>query len=195
MMNTGRSQPLAVRPKTTAQSLLARGNLEFPKDHEPESDGEQLIVPISGKDNIPHGFDGNTDADSSANMDDPKLVRLLSLYHAAQIERDEVQPQTSEFYTCSRFIRDTAENCIQYMSSINPGDVRLEELRNTFEETARAVEKGLNGQKRRFDYDWKDTPRGPVKPTPPSRREKKRLRGRTPVKYSQAPHAGCSTKR
>ena len=64
------------------------------------------------------------------------------------------------------------------MESVNPHDARLAELRETFRESTTAVERRYHGLKRRFDYEWEGTPKGPVVPTPISRREKKRLRGR-----------------
>ncbi|KAL8706291.1 MAG: hypothetical protein Q9201_000667 [Fulgogasparrea decipioides] len=196
-----RSQPSASHRKPPVSSAFADNQDDGGKMHQmwanPDEEAEfsrrpkiggyteQNFPPPASNENRPHGLDGNTDADSiTNNMDDPKLAKLLSVYRDAKRECNHTEPNTTPYFTSTRFLRDTAENCIQYISNIDPGDPRLGELRNTFEETSAAMENNLNGQKRRFDYDWKNTPTGPVVPTPPSRREKKKMRRRRAVKYA-----------
>ncbi|KAL8730331.1 MAG: hypothetical protein Q9181_004690 [Wetmoreana brouardii] len=182
----GQWQSVSVRPIEPARPLLSDEEAE--RSRRPKIGGytEQDFPPAASNENRPHGLDGNTDAESvTSNMDDPKLTKLLSVYCDAKRECNDTEPNTTLYFTSTRFLRDTAENCIQYISNIDPGDPRLDELRDTFEEASTAMEKNLNGQKRRFDYDWRSTPTGPVVPTPPSRREKKRkMRGRRAVKYT-----------
>ncbi|KAL8866801.1 MAG: hypothetical protein Q9174_006074, partial [Haloplaca sp. 1 TL-2023] len=82
-----------------------------------------------------------SDPSTASSTDDPKLLKLLALYHSAKAETEALQTHGSPNLASSRFLRDTAENCIQYMSRVNPHDSRLAELRDTFRESTMAVEK------------------------------------------------------
>ncbi|KAL9588800.1 MAG: hypothetical protein Q9203_002398 [Teloschistes exilis] len=121
------------------------------------------------------GFSDKANPNLASHMHNPRLKKLFSIYRIAREEFHTTDPSSDEYLTNTKFLRDTAENCIQYLSSINPGDARLQELKQTFLEASTMTTNKLGGLRRRFEYDWRDTPKGPSLPTPMSRKEKKKL--------------------
>ncbi|KAL8633750.1 hypothetical protein Q9189_000486 [Teloschistes chrysophthalmus] len=121
------------------------------------------------------GFNDKAKPDLASYMDNPRLSKLFNLYENAKKEFQTSNPSSDEYLKVTKFLRDTAENCIQYLSSINAEDARLDELRETFVVASTVMTKNMGGLRRRFDYDWNNTPKGPSMPTSMSRREKKKL--------------------
>ncbi|KAL9580892.1 MAG: hypothetical protein Q9212_004219 [Teloschistes hypoglaucus] len=119
------------------------------------------------------GFNDQAKPDLASHMDNPRLSKLFRIYLNARKEFHESNPSSDEYIQVTKFLRDTAENCIQYLSSINAEDARLQEIKQTFSEASNVMTKKMGGS-RRFDYDWKNTPNGPSAPTSMSRRERKK---------------------
>lgn len=111
---------------------------------------------------------------------DSKLDRLWETYQAAH--KDFMKDRTDCFQrtTAAKFLRDTAENCINYIeaneSMTLPIDVphssshpkhspldseKLLELRVTLKNAIQVAEKGSGGKKRSFDHDKIEAPRNP----------------------------------
>lgn len=112
---------------------------------------------------------------------DPKLHRLWNLYQTAK--EDFLSTTESEWPShtaAAKFLRDTSENCINYIqskqhlnedrhnrsnaASASEADYAgkmLNELRITVEVAKDAAEKGSGGKKRRFDHNMEGVPRGP----------------------------------
>lgn len=131
---------------------------------------------------------------------DSKLHRLWNIYQSAK--DDFLSTNESEWpsHTASaKFLRDTAENCINYIQSKqhlkedrrHPSNVAsaseaecagkmLNELRITVEVAKDAAEKGCGGKKRRFDHNMEGVPRGP-------RRMRAETTRKTSIDYTPLP--------
>lgn len=112
---------------------------------------------------------------------DPKLHRLWNLYQSAKGDFLSINESEWPSHTSSaKFLRDTAENCINYIQSnqllnedrrhhTNDASASeadwagkmLNELRITVAVAKDAAEKGCGGRKRRFDHNMEGVPRGP----------------------------------
>ncbi|KAL8690532.1 MAG: hypothetical protein Q9218_004047 [Villophora microphyllina] len=166
-----------------SRSLIAEEETGLLNTHELQRHARKRVAPPSAYSDRQLGFDGNTDLDSAIHMDDPHLTKLIALYHDAKKEFDEADPASEAYLETTKFLRATAENCVQYLSSISADDARLEELRQTFAEASAIMVQKMGDLKRRFEYEWKGTPRRPSVPTPVSRREKERVRRREKWTY------------
>ena len=94
------------------------------------------------------------------------LVSLIHVYQDAQKAFHTLPPKSADATKAARFLRDTTENLIHYMTSIQPQDRPecllafddcrhfqnpLAELRETFEWTNEFIERGLGGKKRAWE--------------------------------------------
>ncbi|KAL8659391.1 MAG: hypothetical protein Q9202_007140 [Teloschistes flavicans] len=165
--------PLAHQVTTPSQSVEEEDTIR--NIHELQRGAEKSISPpnTAGSDRE-LGLNDRANPEPTSHMDNPRLAKIFSLYHNAKKEFQTSDPSSEGHLGTTKFLRDTAENCIQYLSGINAEDARLEELRQTCLEASTVMVKRMGGLKRKFEYEWKSTPRGPSVPTPMSRREKKR---------------------
>ena len=129
-------------------------------------------------------------ADSRDDIDN-----LFILYQKARPEFEATPLRSLERTKAAKFLRDTAENCINCLTpkrqpggSINAVNTRkyltkhgvtLNELKSVLERASQAAEEGSGGKKRRFDYDWTNVPEAPATMRSPSY-DKPRVR-RDPV--------------
>ena len=106
---------------------------------------------------------------------DTKLDRLWSLYLEAKSEYINTTRLTKASLTAAKFLRDTIENCITYITSLNsPLDLnrvdydrskmndlqtKMNELTSVLEHAVIAAEKGSGGKKRTFDETNEDRAR------------------------------------
>lgn len=109
-----------------------------------------------------------------SNDSDEKLKRLFAVYHKARKEFDATLKKTLERTKSAKFLRDTTENCLAYITAkqIRYGDSgvegtcdgkMLDDLKATLEETIAVAEQGSGGKKRRFDENWEKVPQEPAK--------------------------------
>ena len=147
------------------------GSPRFAKVPDPTSpnDGEFFVIDTSGK--------AAPQPKPADLCHDPKLERLWELYLSAR--RDFYKEGTDCFRrtTAAKFLRDTIENCIDYIEAKNlstlerspyqgparaklsgPDQGKLLELRTNLQRAIRAAEKGSGGKKRHFDEDNIQTP-------------------------------------
>lgn len=112
------------------------------------------------------------------------LKKLFITYQNAKKDFDATPKafKTSERTNSAKFLRDTTENCLNYIAARqNPsgnnepintaiellgGRATVEEMKSTLQEATEAAERGSGGKKRRFDEDWTDTPEAPAKMRP-----------------------------
>ncbi|KAL8800664.1 MAG: hypothetical protein Q9182_005034 [Xanthomendoza sp. 2 TL-2023] len=80
-----------------------------------------------------HGLDRSIDTAAVGTMDDPKLTELLALYRETRDHFEETDQDTKLYLALAKVLRDKAKECMQYMAKINVGDMRLAELRDTYE--------------------------------------------------------------
>lgn len=176
-----KSRPLKEEPLFLSQNL----DVESPRfakapDATSPQDTDFFVIDTSGK--------AAPQPKPASLSDDPKLDRLWELYQAARQEFMKSRTDCFRRTTDAKFLRDTAENCINYVeaskSAVPPHDLadtsphpkhnsldpeKLQELRATLEEAIKVAEKGSGGKKRRFDHDEIDAPRNPKKMTPTPR--------------------------
>lgn len=137
------------------------------------------------------------------NDGDEKLKRLFVVYHKARKDFDNTRAKTIERTKSAKFLRDTTENCLAYITSKQTRSPKaeatcdgklLEELRATLEETKAIAERGSGGKKRRFDENWDNVPQGPakmrggdplVKPDPVSRGRVSKQKRKPTASWSQ----------
>lgn len=99
---------------------------------------------------------------------DASFQRLLETYHKARRDFDDATPRTKERTAAARFLRDTSENCLGYltrkkcesfiealdqssMEEIMMDKAVVRELTDTVAETSAFVEGSRGGKKRSFD--------------------------------------------
>lgn len=131
--------------------------------------GELILSPVSD-DFAPETPDQNTGAlaqhhpssDGTSNGPaDPKFQRLWSLFLEARADFDVQSTDNFRRTTAAKFLRDTIENCLSYIStstsSSSPGHHpdettrRQTLLEDTLKLAIEAAERGSGGRKRRFD--------------------------------------------
>lgn len=94
---------------------------------------------------------------------DPKLQRLWSLFLEARTEFNIEHTDNFQRTTAAKFLRDTIENCLSYISSYPfsvgnyPEEATGREtlLKDTLKLAIEAAERGSGGRKRRFDIEAK----------------------------------------
>lgn len=94
---------------------------------------------------------------------DPKLQRLWSLFLEAHTDFNLERTDNFRRTTAAKFLRDTIENCLSYISSYpsSAGNHPEEEtdretlLKDTLKLAIEAAERGSGGRKRRFDIEAK----------------------------------------
>lgn len=94
---------------------------------------------------------------------DPKLQRLWSLFLEARTEFNLEHTDNFQRTTAAKFLRDTIENCLSYISSYPfsvgnyPEEATGREtlLKDTLKLAIEAAERGSGGRKRRFDIEAK----------------------------------------
>ena len=97
---------------------------------------------------------------------EPKLKRLWSVYEDARADFLAVADQKDQStINAAKFLRDTAENTIQYLKNRNADSLMLTELHATCEKAKDMVVGLTGGKKRKFDRAGMDSvkgvPRGP----------------------------------
>jgi len=97
---------------------------------------------------------------------EPKLARLWSVYDTARADYLAVSMQEDdETVKAAKFLRDTAENTIQYLQNRNVDPIMMTELEATYNMAKAKVVALSGGKKRKFDEVEMDrvtgTPRGP----------------------------------
>lgn len=133
--------------------------------------GELFLSPISESFELTSP-DQNTDSlaehhDSSSGIisdpTDPKLQRLWSLFLEARTDFNLECNDNFRRTTAAKFLRDTIENCLSYISSYPssagnyPEETTVREtlLKDTLKLAIEAAERGSGGRKRRFDVEAK----------------------------------------
>lgn len=133
--------------------------------------GELFLSPISESFELTSP-DQNTDSlaehhDSSSGIisdpTDPKLQRLWSLFLEARTDFNLECNDNFRRTTAAKFLRDTIENCLSYISSYpssagnypEEATVRETLLKDTLKLAIEAAERGSGGRKRRFDVEAK----------------------------------------
>lgn len=94
---------------------------------------------------------------------DPKLQRLWSLFLEARTEFNLEHTDNFQRTTAAKFLRDTIENCLSYISSypfsadnyLGEATGREALLKDTLKLAVEAAERGSGGRKRRFDIEAK----------------------------------------
>lgn len=94
---------------------------------------------------------------------DPKLQRLWSLFLEARTDFNLESTDNFRRTTAAKFLRDTIENCLSYISSYpfsagnHPEEATARQtlLRDTLKLAIEAAERGSGGRKRRFDIEAK----------------------------------------
>lgn len=94
---------------------------------------------------------------------DPKLQRLWSLFLEARTEFNLEHTDNFQRTTAAKFLRDTIENCLSYISfyPFSAGNYPKEAtgretlLKDTLKLAIEAAERGSGGRKRRFDIEAK----------------------------------------
>lgn len=102
-------------------------------------------------------------------IDDTKLARLYDLYGKAKQDfeaRSNNNLSADELMPAAKFLRDTAENTIQYLKDNQRNNPEMEaELQATYNMAKATVVSLVGGKKRKFDtvdlQDVKNLPRGP----------------------------------
>ena len=104
---------------------------------------------------------------SGSTSQNEKLKRLFNMYRTAKADFHTTSPKTLDRTRAAKFLRDTIENCLEYMSSkeipmssiggISSGSTDIskqnisEEFQATLKEAVAAAEMGSGGKKRSFD--------------------------------------------
>lgn len=133
--------------------------------------GELFLSPISesfeltSPDQNTYSLAEHHDSSSGTVSDptDPKLQRLWSLFLEARTDFNLECEDNFRRTTAAKFLRDTIENCLSYISSYpssagnypEEATVRETLLRDTLKLAIEAAERGSGGRKRRFDVDAK----------------------------------------
>lgn len=94
---------------------------------------------------------------------DPKLQRLWSLFLEARTDFNLEHNDNFRRTTAAKFLRDTIENCLSYISSYSHSAGNYSEeatgretlLKDTLKLAIEAAERGSGGRKRRFDVEAK----------------------------------------
>ena len=112
---------------------------------------------------------------------DEKLKKLLSVFHRAKRDFHSTAEKSIERTTAAKFLRDTVENCLNYIEfEQGPGrtvegsaapsraggtinHAMLSQLKRTLAEATAIAERGSGGKKRRFDENWDMVPQQPAK--------------------------------
>ena len=101
---------------------------------------------------------------------DANFQRLLETYHKARRDFDDAAPRSKGRIAAARFLRDTSENCLGYLSrkkcesfiealtqssmeEIMMDKAVVRELKDTVAETSAFVESNRGGKKRSFDEE------------------------------------------
>ncbi|KAL8938834.1 MAG: hypothetical protein Q9211_003023 [Gyalolechia sp. 1 TL-2023] len=87
-----------------------------------------------------YGFQTNFYAPSTSN--DPKLSDLLSAYHDAMANFRMTAVDNTVQLNFARTLCDKAEQCFNCMREVNPGDMRLSDVYQSYVEAKRAIETG-----------------------------------------------------
>jgi len=104
---------------------------------------------------------------SSSPEMEPKLARLWSVYKKARADFEAVSKKADSVKraVAAKFLRDTAENTIQYLQNKNTDPIMMAELFATYNMAKSTAVSLAGGKKRKFDYVEMDmvkgTPRGP----------------------------------
>ncbi|KIX04319.1 uncharacterized protein Z518_05186 [Rhinocladiella mackenziei CBS 650.93] len=106
---------------------------------------------------------------------EPKLARLWRVYETARADYLAVVDKDSqETISTAKFLRDTAENTLQYLKNKNVDPIMVTELEATYNMAKAEVVSLTGGKKRKFDLveidDVKGVPRGPSNETKTPRR-------------------------
>lgn len=104
-----------------------------------------------------HDSSGGTTSDPT----DPKLQRLWSLFLEARTDFNLERTDNFRRTTAAKFLRDTIENCLSYISSYPSSAGNYPEeatdretlLKDTLKLAIEAAERGSGGRKRRFDIE------------------------------------------
>ena len=178
---------------------------EFDIEGSSESYGSNKCSILRSQEGALHQLESlNFELPSQLQETDPKLYRLWNLCQSAK--KDFLSTPESEWraHTSSaKFLRDTAENCINYLESKqHPNQDRadvvsssgtdnaapvLNELRIIVTVAKDAAEKGSGGKKRRFDHNMEGVPREPRRMRAETAR--KLTSSHTPVPNPQKPRS------
>ena len=106
------------------------------------------------------------------------LRKLFVTYQMAQKDFEACPLKTRARTKSAKFLRDTTENCLSYLTArqtplqggealdINlellGGEGIVEEMKLTLQKAIEVAEEGSGGKKRRFDEDWASTPSMPA---------------------------------
>ena len=106
------------------------------------------------------------------------LNKLLITYQKAKKDFDATALSSVQRTKASKFLRDTTENCLSYISALPTPPraseplaigngfplhtVTVDEMRLTLKEATEVAEVGSGGKKRRFDEDWTSVPEAPA---------------------------------
>ena len=111
--------------------------------------------------------DGVGDQASDSGNGAAKLTPLLDVYEQAKRDFDATLPKSLERTQAAKFLRDTIENCLNYVSTFKCssggvlprtfsgvviGDRLMDELEINLKNTIQIVERGSGGKKRRFEH-------------------------------------------
>ena len=129
---------------------------------------------------------------------DANFQRLLETYHKARRDFDDATPRTKGRIAAARFLRDTSENCLGYltrkkcesfiealtqssMEEIMMDKAVVRELTDTVAETSAFVESNRGGKKRSFDEGSPTDPSTASmttesKPTSPKKKRRPRIK-------------------
>lgn len=110
---------------------------------------------------------------------EPRLAQLWSVYDSARAEYLQVGNRSDEqTLRTAKFLRDTAENIVQYLKNRNADPIMLAELSATFNMAKATVVSLSGGKKRKFDPvemdEVKGVPRGPWRDQDQDRRQRRR---------------------
>lgn len=92
---------------------------------------------------------------TASDLTDPKFQRLWSLFLEARADFDVQTTDNFRRTTAAKFLRDTIENCLSYIStssSSTSAGHRQALLEDTLKLAIEAAELGSGGRKRRFDF-------------------------------------------
>lgn len=168
----GRQSQAFLKPQPRSESLFVS---ECSEDSFEEQPSETASM-------VKEAYEGSGASVNEPSSDDPKLKRLFVMYHEAKKDFDTTAETRVDRTNAAKFLRDTIENCLEYIASKQyPMSIQrlvfsssevphnsewLVELRNTLAETTAVAEQGLGGKKRRFDEDWHSVPQKALKMKP-----------------------------
>ena len=106
------------------------------------------------------------------------LRKLFITYQTAKKDFDASRLRSLERTRSAKFLRDTTENCLAYLtanqnplrdteppdtsSELSGGSAIVDEMNTTLQKAIEAAEEGSGGKKRRFDDDWAFIPAVPA---------------------------------